>query len=467
MRRCGQAGASGVMIIAVLVLIMVGVVAAYLLSRLSSAGDDRVQTTKSLAAAQAALEQYAGVAMRLPCPADPSANTGDEVPSGATCSFPEGTIPWHTIGLRRDDGFDAWGRKISYRVYTGNKGSLTQAGGVSMVECDAVEPSPGGTTSGGSAGGLCNSNTNPYLRDTTPDQFLSGKGLTLNDNGVNHTDVAYVLISHGLTGLGGWSASGVQLDMPKQDERDNTKDTGPFHIEPFSDPDTGATENGHFDDLLAYRTLPELVKRIGLAARDWPEVGDVRFSLGAIGDVLPGATAGDLGTSTLTFTNGGVAVTGFGSGGVAQNIAFDTSGSGAGGLGVVGAGSNALTSGTGSTGEGLRFGFTQTFRRFAVTLDAFGTGVSAGTPYSEIVQLTFLNGVSTVATVTKSGCNPDGGLATFVVDAGANFDAVEIRPEETGVPGVHTSFVVSEIAACPSGSSTCTTSLALAPNICP
>jgi len=47
--------------------------------------------------------------------------------------------------------------------------------------------------------------------------------------------------------------------------------SGPFTARAFSDPDIAADNMSHFDDLLVYRRLPDLVKRINLSARDWPD----------------------------------------------------------------------------------------------------------------------------------------------------------------------------------------------------
>jgi type II secretory pathway pseudopilin PulG len=296
--RHSQRGVAGVLIVLILVMVLVGFIASYALSRFTSSADDRQGSLKRLAAAQEALELYAARNMRLPCPASPTANTGDEVQlTTATCTFNQGTIPWNTIGLLREQGLDAWGRKIAYRVYTGNKGSLTQPRGVSMIECDTVEPSPEGTTSvAGSLGGLCKpdppNTLNLGLRTTTPAEFLDGKGLRVKDGSADYTDVAYVLISHGQSGLGGFTSSGASVMIddktdPKGDELDNTKATGPFVIKPFSDAETSILANDHFDDFLVYRRLPELIARIKLDARDWPDPDSsnlsVRFDAGPVG----------------------------------------------------------------------------------------------------------------------------------------------------------------------------------------
>jgi hypothetical protein len=82
-----------------------------------------------------------------------------------------------------------------------------------MVECD-TNGADTATPAAGSAGRLCRPNTRVTLRDTSPANFLAGKGFSLNDNGTAVTGVAYVLVSHGATGLGGYTVSGIRLDTP-------------------------------------------------------------------------------------------------------------------------------------------------------------------------------------------------------------------------------------------------------------
>jgi hypothetical protein len=161
-----ESGLSGVIILALLALVMAGLIAAYAMSRISESGDERSLTAIRLNVAAEALERFAASTMRLPCPADPTVETGVEMQeTAATCRFPTGTIPWSTIGLLREQGVDGWGRKISYRVYTGNKGSLTQARGVSMIECDTDEPAPedpAPVVNG--LGGFCGPNLTGFLK---------------------------------------------------------------------------------------------------------------------------------------------------------------------------------------------------------------------------------------------------------------------------------------------------------------
>lgn len=483
--RHRQRGVAGVLIVLILVLVLVGFIAAYALSRFTSSADDRQLTLKRLAAAQEALELYAARTMRLPCPADPVGNTGDEVQaSAATCTFNQGTIPWNSIGLLREQGVDAWGRKIAYRVYTGNKGSLTQPRGVSMVECDTDEPSPGGTTDlTGSLGGLClpdpPNTINLTLRTTTPAQFLNGKGLRIMDGSADYDDAAYVLISHGQSGLGGFTSSGASVTIddktdPKGDELDNTKATGPFVIKEFSDAETSILSNSHFDDFLAYRRLPDLISRIKLGARNWPDPTtdnlSVRFDAAPVGAAAgspsPPAAGTNLATSSLAF--GAATVTALTGGTTPQNFTYVDSGA----TGIGAGGSNDFISA--AEFESVRIDLAQSRRKFAVTLANFGY-LDNGIPDRERVTFRFfLNGSAVGSILTKQGCgkkfdsasNPVSPppLATYLIDVGTDFDRVEITP----LPAPLTAyFLLSEIAACTAGTPTCTTSLATLGNTCP
>lgn len=477
MRRA-QAGAIGAVVIVILAILLTAFIAAFALSRMKSGTASQADTTTTLTAAAEALDQFASAQKRLPCPADPIATTGVEVlpaPGAATCSFPAGTLPWQTLGLKAEAGYDAWGRKISYRVYTGNNGSFTQPNGINMVECDLVEPTTGNATpTAGSAGGLCVSNPDPLLRSTSADKFLAGKGLALTEDGVARDYVAYVLISHGATGLGGYTASGARLDLPGGDERNNTDPTGPFTIRAFSDAETAATANSHFDDLLVYRTLPDLVKRAGLAARDWEEaagpVGSALLNAASAAAALgqTSVSPGDLGASTLNL--GSVTVSGFMGGAGASNLSLDSitlaGGTVVEGFGVAGNFSNRMTS---LGGEYLQAQFPSAAGMFAVTLGDFGKYTFLGLTFTEKVEFRFFSGATQVASIIKGGCNTDGGLATFSLTA-PPFDSVQIRAlastTSTSTTGL-TALLVSEVTACVAGATTCTTSLATTANTCP
>jgi hypothetical protein len=467
-------GASGLFVVVVIALAMVVILATGVFLRVKTNVDDATQTMTSLKTAAAALEQFAGASGRLPCPADPSQDLGLASPAGASqnCDFTQGTLPWATIGMRRDDAYDAWGWKISYRVYSNTNGSLTQANGASMVNCDTVQALNAQPVDGN---GLC-----PVAHDTLDTAFLAGKGLTVVDfgttiNGASPTGgAAYVLISHGASGLGAWTAAGVQKDNPKStEEKNNMKDTGPFTLMAASGPEVPPTDNSHYDDILFYRTVLDLAKRANLAARDWPDdvMSDVAFNQSnvqaALGGANPNGNGGDTGQTSLVFTPSGqlaTTVTGFTSGGAAD---ISYTGGSTPGIGVASGGSNNLSS---TGGEGLGFLLSQPAGQFAVTLNNFGIQLAL---YKEQAQFKFYdaNG-NLVATIVKQGCRADGTntLASFTINPGVAFTRVEIRPQDTtSVLGISfpSSLIVSEVAACLSTAASCKTQLDTVTNECP
>ena len=229
---------------------------------------------KKFERANVALVAFASALGRLPCGADPTADTGDEVRAAGNkaCLYPQGTLPWRSLGMRRDDSLDPWGWKISYRVYVGdgvNKGSLVQDNGTSTVDCDInVAPS---TPEDVDASGLCQTD-----HKTLPASFyvdpLGGpeKGFVVNELGTNRTGIAYVLISHGSTGLGSYTSAGTALRPPSSaGEIANTSSAGIFVVAPASRKDIGPDETTHYDDTLSFVRIDDLIAKAGRGARDW------------------------------------------------------------------------------------------------------------------------------------------------------------------------------------------------------
>jgi hypothetical protein len=478
MSRFRQHGASGLMIAVVLILFAVVLLALRVLSRMGDMAQDKNDTLASLQRAQAALDQYVaagGANARLPCPADPSidetaspanALMGVEQPqSTKDCKFAAGTLPWRTIGLRRDDAYDAWGRKLAYRVYTSTsgKGSLVQAGGPSLTNCYSDTTAGGGTDSNG----FCNTDHTTSSFDV----LKKKQGLDVTDFGTQHSSTnddpaAYVVISHGPTGLGGYTSAGVQLDTPgSNDEKNNLKDTGPFTLEAWSDPDTGSTDSAHFDDLLVYRTAADLAQKTGLQARAWG-VASLTFDNATVAAALGqvSVTAGDTGSKQIAF--GTTTVRGFTGTNTATDISYDDS-NGHSALGVVSGGSNLISS---TANEMLRFDFGASAKQFAVTLNDFGELSTPFGPIIEQVQLKFYNGGSLVSTVQKGACSTDSTvLSTLSVNVGVDFNRVEVRPQTAtflGFPVSDSSFSVAAVSACRSGV-TCTTAIASSGVSCP
>jgi type II secretory pathway pseudopilin PulG len=462
----GERGAGGVFVAVVLVLVAVGAIAVLALSRATRLVERGDQVAARFATLQGALLQFVTANERLPCPANPALDDGAEAGGGAAgaCMNATGTVPWQTIGARRDDGLDPWGQKISYRVYTGAAGSLAQTKGASMVNCDI-----GDSGAKDPVTGLCVS----APKDTGVDNFLAGKGLSLSDHGTARTDVAYVLVSHGPTGLGSYTANGTQRELPAAggDERANTEANGPFVIKAFSAAGTDPATAAHFDDFIAYRGIKDLIQAAGVYARQWPEEAatassSVTFDQStvetAVGTtVTPGASVGQV---SVTFV-GAVAGDAL-SGGIAAEIAFDVVG-GYGGIGVAGGGSALIQS---SANELFSIAFSESFTKFGITLNDFG---HYGGSYFEIVEFRFFLGASEVAGSPRFGvgCNADGGLAAFSGDLGTSFDRIQITPFPafdafSGTLTGITALLIAEVKTCIPADATCTTSLATAGNTC-
>ena len=467
--RRSQLGAVGALVIAIMVIILLGIMATYVLSRIATGSDEVVVTQKRLATAAEALDAFAGSSSRLPCPANPALDDGLEARNPpAACQFPEGTLPWRTIGLKREDAYDTWGRKLSYRVYTGNRGSLVQEEGASMVYCDTT-PAGTGTEA---VTGLCKGRPSvggvAADRNTAPEDFLDNKGMSLTDHATAYnSSVAYVLISHGATGFGGYTISGARLDLPLGDERNNIRENGPFTIKAFSDVDVAATSGQHFDDILAFRTVSELVRRANLVARDWPDgappvaaaalgitFNQATVSTGAGTSVSPGA---GVGTGSLTLP--GAQVSGRDSGSTPSEISYGEN-AGYGGIGVAGGGDVRVQS---SANELVRVVFDESFSKFAVTLNDFGFYFDPDNFYVELVEFRFfLSDVQVGSSLFGISCGFDGLLASFSMDVGAQFNRVDIVPLPAfnffGDPGI-TAFYVSDLKVCPSADATCRTTL--------
>jgi len=454
--RDSQRGFS-ILLAAVILIIIVGVVFAIIALFGHQRSEGAVaQAAARLSRAEEALEQFASASGRLPCPANPALDTGDADPLNPLqpCNSPTGTLPWHTIGLARDDSFDSWGWRISYRVYTGAAGSLTQPNGASMALCDTNTLSSPGL----GAGGICQGVRGWYTKDS---EYLAGKGLPVTDFGVPHLDAAYVLVSHGPSGLGAYTASGSQKPLPANpDELANTTATGPFIARAASSPDIAADDAAHFDDVLAYRTLQDFVNRARLAARDWPDPAlasvraDTATVSAAVGtSVSPGSEIGP----SVVFNNATVTAS---AGGTAENVSFDVVGGTEGiGGGGGGGGGTQLSS---ADSEVLSIEFNVTAQVFAFTLDGFGCRSSCAD--ADQVQLTFYMNDVAVASgpVMLSACNDGDGLASFSIDRGpspgGDFNRVDIAPKPSVPGGIDTTILMSEFKTCLAGGG-CATSL--------
>jgi type II secretory pathway pseudopilin PulG len=269
-------------------------------------GDQQALTQQRLLALRQALVNFASANGRLPCPASGALDTGLAVPNGAAaaCTNPNGTVPWTTLGLPRDAALDAWGRKVSYRVFAGATG-LTVVGGASMVECDSDFTSPPPATAAAPAASAAaaapNFQCTAAVTRINPASVLDPirrRGLAVYDESQATTtvwQVALVLISHGASGAGAWTTGGLQQALPpvaNAVERANglVLNAAAVPIDPNtcplppavmpappichyrlnkSDATVALTANNHFDDQVVYVTFTDLFREAGRAPRNW------------------------------------------------------------------------------------------------------------------------------------------------------------------------------------------------------
>ncbi len=164
------------------------------------------------------LVTFAKVNGRLPCPAD--ATAGDGVEDCPTTSTPvqRRVVPWRTLGL--SEALDPWSHLIGYRpVPTATAaGGLTGAAPAGLTVCTTV---------------ACG----PTERET---------------------DIAFVLISHGVAGRGAYDSGGTIVANPANaSEQANATGNGPYYaITRTSQSVTTAADQ--FDHILAHRPLSDV-----------------------------------------------------------------------------------------------------------------------------------------------------------------------------------------------------------------
>jgi type II secretory pathway pseudopilin PulG len=452
-----QRGASGIFVAIILVILAVGIIAVLSFSGSSAKVDRGRQVVASMTAVQSALKVFVTGNKRLPCPADPAMTDGlESAGGGGACNSPRGVIPWATLGLRSDDVVDPWGQILSYRVFAGSIG-LTRPNGASMVDCTT---DPGAATF--APGGSCNS-----VHGTRADAFLNNKGLRINNFGALVDKVAYVIVSHGMTGRGGYNSGGKQnTPLPQSpDELSNLDSLATtIYVAKISSNDSvGPDDLNHFDDVVMYAKIGELIQSAGLGARAWEvPFASTRLDAGTIQEAMHSPsppTTGDLNTKTIDF--GSATVTGGNASGDAD-ITFSSAGGG--GIGVT---SGQLQSGQ---NEFLTIVLDRSAGWFAFA--AFNFNVLSGR--TEQVKLTFSLDGTTTGSTTLQACKPN----TFSVPSsfsvnvasltGSQFDTVEVRPV-TATPSGNTALFLSEFDTCSSGAPNCLSGLAQADSttICP
>lgn len=285
-----QRGFTLIEIVVVIVILAILIAMAAALTRGVAAGQKRSLTATRLATVDAALVQFVTQQKRLPCPANGTllssdANAGVETArtaaAGCTTNLQDGVVPWRALGLSETDTSDGWDRRLTYRVFPG----LAADNAMNMTWCD-----PGGTAAAAvapnnacNADGTCSSaSAATLLNCTPPNLFLANKGLEVRNVAgtvlmnpavtAPHTGAAYVVISPGETGGGGYLSSGQLGSSSTGDGTEEMKNyaslpyagIATYYVDDSLSEGSGAA---HFDDLVLRPSLLGVVTKAGLSPR--------------------------------------------------------------------------------------------------------------------------------------------------------------------------------------------------------
>lgn len=219
------------MIAVVIVLIGVGITVLLTAVRETTVIHTRSQTEtmEQLSVVSDALAAYALTIYGLPCPADGEA--GDGIADCGTAAE-KGVVPWRTLGLRESDAVDRWGRMIAYRPAPTLLSPNNLANNTGhLILCRAKQD--------------C---------DQTANQAES--------------KAAYVLVSTGPAGQGGFLPGGTRLPDPKNaQEAANLADpasTGIYYDLPFNildgDKARPSDDDDYFDDIVIARSIDDILQ---------------------------------------------------------------------------------------------------------------------------------------------------------------------------------------------------------------
>lgn len=437
--------------LAIVILLIAGLLVAFLMLGL-------LPSTRKLGAQAAhraamevideALVRFAQVNQRLPCPANGGSGTstdGAEDPaSGATdCPTPVGPAPWSTLGLPRSAATDPYGRLYSYRVYDGASG-FTRANGLKLSDCldeDDAEVLP-------LSGSVCNGTTHENTRSDFFCLTVSGtsctaaKGLTVDDRGTSRNRLAYVLLSHGASGYGAFlpdPTTAMTAPTAGGKEAINASDSATYWILDANDTSVAPDNANHFDDVLSYKNVNDLVVAAKLGGRPWPL--SARLDTANVG---PYFLNNKLSSTATAASTTGAAMTIRASATSARYICKVTTPDEAIAPCVLTfTGTDRLNT---DDDERLTFEFRVARRFLRVKLTHFRT-TGLG---DERAKFTFYNGATQVYEVVKSACDTNvseaNATGSFLIDPGTGFTKVEIRADNSGAPA--TDFAVSSISGC-------------------
>ena len=257
------------------VVVILGLILAMgaVLLRSITATQKRAVTTSRLANVEAALVQFVMQQRRLPCPADGTQSVsagGTEMFAAGVCTTQQnGVVPWRTLGLAHADATDGWDRRLTYRVAA----ELVANEAMNLSACD-----PAGT--GGLLGGVCNAGctASSLASCTPPSTYLGNKGLNVKNiagtdvmlkTGTPPTGAAYVLISHGESGGGGYLDTGALAASTTTDGTEEQKNYANLALAAYYVDDQVSDVAGaaHFDDIVVRPSVIGVASKAGLGPR--------------------------------------------------------------------------------------------------------------------------------------------------------------------------------------------------------
>jgi hypothetical protein len=438
--------------------------------------DQRAVTDANLKRVADALVSYTALNRFLPCPAQGNdsllagtpENIGKADPEGATnlCNAQDGVVPWQTIALRRSEALDGWGRKISYRVFSGGAG-FTTTNGLNMTACNTSLAPDAPMDSLGSASS-CKTGSPP---PNTPSQFLAARGtmLEVEEEGGIRSGNAFVLISHGESGNGAFiaevSVGGAARVLAPASTKEiaNTQAGTRYWNTSRSPPGVQPAESTYFDDVVAYMSAPELVAKAKLLGRPYSQFPlTATMSTSSIEAAVPGfdhTRSQDTGRTSLAL--GGFLITASSSLTPGPlNIGFREQDS-VGGIGVIGGGS---TSGDLNSffDERLTFqlGSGSEFQQADVALNAFEV-VDFFPRITERAEISFWRGgVQQQASILVAWhIDNRPSRCLFELVPGMAFDRLDVRALSRSGDSGSSRFTVSSVKACNQAESSCTTSV--------
>ena len=275
-----RAGFTLIEVVVVMLIFAVVIAMATVITRGIMSAQKRSLTATRITGIETALAQFAMQQKRLPCPADGTLasaanNAGVEMRAAGACTGNQqgGVVPWRTLGLTETDATDAWERRLTYRVGP----TLAADNGMDMAWCDPAGTGP--LTGGGVCNPACTSTTLTVC--TPPIAYLMNKGLEVRDTAGNvtmnpaanpHTGAAYVVISHGESGGGGYLNSGV---LGSSTVGDGTEELKNYASLPYAGVATyyldnalvETADNTHFDDVVLRPSVLAVINKAGLGPR--------------------------------------------------------------------------------------------------------------------------------------------------------------------------------------------------------